>query len=586
MAGNIPRTFIDELLARVDIVDVVDNRVSLKKAGKDYQACCPFHSEKTPSFTVSQQKQFYYCFGCGASGSAIRFLMDYDHMSFVEAVEDLAKSAGMVVPYEAGKPGSTGIPKKLSINYYELLEKVANFYQFQLRQHQNKSEAVEYLKQRDLTGEIAKHFELGYAPPGWNALLAAFPQSQKHLVEMGMLVQKDDGKCYDRFRNRIMFPIRDRRGRVIAFGGRVIQKEDTPKYLNSPETVVFQKSHELYGLYQTLRANSEKKQVIVVEGYMDVVSLAQFGINNAVATLGTAVSDSNISTLVKHFNEIVYCFDGDAAGKKAALRALDASLSKVNSGVEFRFMFLPQGEDPDSIVKSGGSDSFYKLVESAMPLSKFLITELLDKADYRALDGQARLLELAKPYMQKVPQGSYMTLISNELSKFVNLESDKVLNEFSSGPGGIRSRGRARPASEANEKPSPMRSAIAMLLEEPQLANSIENPERFLALNAPGVKFLVELLVFIRSHPNITTGMILERWHNTAQGKHLYKILSWEHHVPDSGYESEFVDSMRLLERQLLEQELSELLQRSNRGELSGSEKQRMGELLVRCKEV
>ncbi|MDX1811085.1 MAG: DNA primase [Gammaproteobacteria bacterium] len=580
MAGNIPRTFIDDLLTRIDIVDVIESRVPLKKAGKDYQACCPFHSEKTPSFTVSRQKQFYYCFGCGATGSAIRFLMDYDHMSFVEAVEDLAKTAGVEVPYEK-RHGHQIERTKPSVNYYELMDKVARFYQYQLRQHSGRQAVVEYLKQRGLTGEIAKAFEIGFAPPGWNSLLSALPQARQHLVDMGLLVQKDDGKNYDRFRNRVMFPIRDRRGRVIAFGGRVINKEDSPKYLNSPETVIFQKSQELYGLYQVLKAPTSPKQVIVVEGYMDVVSLAQYGLDNAVATLGTAVSDQHIATLVKHFNEVVYCFDGDAAGRKAALRAMEASLPKVNSGVEFRFMFLPQGEDPDSVVKEGGSEAFKALVAQAMPLSRFLISELLEKADYRALDGQARLLELARPHLQKIPPGSYLTLISNELSKYVDLEGGQLLGEVSgkSGPQGGRATAAQKRPKE--EKPSSVRSAIAMLLEEPQLAEKVENPEKLLTLNVSGVKFLVDLLVFIKGNPNITTGAILEHWHNTPQGKHLYKVLSWEHHVPESGFESEFIDSIGHLEQKLLDQELNELLALSNRGELSSEQKLRLSDLLA-----
>ena len=583
MAGTIPQTFIDDLLTRIDIVDVIDARVALKKAGKDYQACCPFHSEKTPSFTVSRQKQFYYCFGCGASGSAIRFLMDYDHMDFVEAVEELARSAGVEVPREARQQNVNHAPRP-SVNYSELLEKVAKFYQFQLRQHQNKAEAVAYLKQRGLTGHTAKQFELGYAPAGWNNLSNAFPQSQKHLIDMGLLVQKEDGNCYDRFRQRIMFPIRDRRGRVIAFGGRVLKSDDKPKYLNSPETSVFQKSHELYGLFQVLKSNANHRQVIVVEGYMDVVSLAQYEIENAVATLGTAVSEHHITTLVKQFDEIVYCFDGDAAGKKAALRALDASLPKLNSGVEFRFMFLPQGEDPDSVVKASGARAFRQLIGNAIPLSRFLISELLEKADYRSLDGQVRLLELAKPYLQKIPKGNYLTLISRELEKYTDVEGNSILGET---PGGNR-QGKFTPKKTATiaEKPSAIRSAIAMLLEEPALAENVQNPQQFLLLNLPGVNFLVELLVFIKNNPNITTGHLLEHWHDTPNGKRLYKILALEHHVPDSGFESEFKDSIRSLERQILEQELSGLLQRSTSGELSTAEKQRMGELFVLCKDV
>ncbi len=583
MAGYIPPSFVDELLTRVDIVEVIDSRVPLKKAGKSYLACCPFHSEKTPSFNVSPQKQLYHCFGCGAGGSVIRFLMDYDNLEFPEAVEELAKMAGVDVPYE--KSRSKQAPEvKVKTSDYDLLEKIANYYQYQLRQHANKQSAVDYLKRRSITGKLAKRFELGFAPPGWNNVLNVFgvnEADQKRLVELGMLIRGEGGKLYDRFRNRIMFPIRDRRGRVVAFGGRVIDAGGNPKYLNSPETPVFQKSWILYGLYQVLRNIPVNPQVIVVEGYMDVVSLAQAGVENAVATLGTAVSEQHIQTLSRHFDEVIYCFDGDEAGVKAARRALEVSLPQLNSGVAFRFMFLPQGEDPDSIVRQGGQAAFRALIDAAQPLSRFMLDEWLKTADYQGLDGQARLLETAMPFLQKIPAGSFQQLVVHELSKYVDLEPEKLLGRL----GGKQSSAASGRKSTArlvapDEKFTPLRLAIALLLEQPKLAELVPEPEKLLELNASGVKFLVELLVFIKSNPNINTATILEHWHDTEYGEHLYKMMELTRHIPETGFETEFLGSIQRLEQQILEQELNELLQRSRHDTLSQSEKQRMNDLL------
>jgi len=310
MSGSIPQAFIDDLLARVDIVEIIDARVSLKKAGRDFKACCPFHSEKTPSFVVSREKQLYHCFGCSASGSVISFLMDYDHMEFVEAIEDLAKSAGLTVPYESRSGKRFERKSKDSSSLYELMGKVTEFYCDQLRAHSQKESVIRYLKERGLTGEVAKKFDMGFAPPGWDNLSKNFtsPESQRQLIETGMLVQKDGGKVYDRFRNRVMFPIRDKRSRVIAFGGRVILKEDMPKYLNSPETEIFHKSNELYGLNSVLKQSAANSTILVVEGYMDVVSLAQHGVDNSVATLGTAITEQHVQILVKHAGVVVFCF--------------------------------------------------------------------------------------------------------------------------------------------------------------------------------------------------------------------------------------------------------------------------------------
>src|SRR5210317_1706727 len=394
MAGRIPQSFIDELLNRVDIVDLIDARLQLKKAGREYQACCPFHNEKTPSFTVSPGKQFYHCFGCGAHGSAISFLMEYDNLAFPEAIEELARSVGMEVPRESGSQAPQAEQQRT--DHYALLERVDHFYRSQLRQHAQADKAVAYLKDRGLSGEIAQTFGLGYAPPGWDSLLKQFgdPESQRLATELGLLVEKDDGGRYDRFR--------DRRGRCIGFGGRVLGDEK-PKYMNSPESPVFHKGRELYGLFEARKANQKLERLLVVEGYMDVVALAQFGLTNAVATLGTATTPEHLERLYRTVSEVVFCFDGDAAGRRAAWRALENALPVLRDGREARFLFLPEGEDPDSLVRRIGAETFRKKTVESVPLSRFFYESLSQQVDTDSVDGRARLVELAKPLLQKLP---------------------------------------------------------------------------------------------------------------------------------------------------------------------------------------
>lgn len=581
MAGSIPRTFIDDLLTRVDIVDVIDSRVTLKKAGKDFKACCPFHSEKTPSFTVSRQKQLYHCFGCGAGGSVIRFLMDYERLDFVEVVQELAKSLGLEVPYEGGRPRPRSLASN-AVDLYELMEKVAKYYAVQLRQNARKEIAIDYLKKRGLSGEVAKRFELGYAPDGWNNLEKVFSSDSrllKRLTQTGMLIEKDNGKTYDRFRDRIMFPIRDRRGRVIAFGGRIIN-EGTPKYLNSPETAIFHKSQELYGLYHVLKQPGAVENVLVVEGYMDVVSLSNRGVTNAVATLGTAISPAHVQVLVKHTNEIIYCFDGDNAGRKAAWRALEVSLPSLKDGLQFKFMFLPEGEDPDTMVSAVGAQGFVTLQRQAKPLSDFMIDYLLERADHKTVDGQARLIELAKPLMIQLPKGVYAQLLTSRLAERINMPEAELFARFYSNSRTVGQNLRVNNLVQA-EKPSVIRLAIAMLLEKPSLAQSVDSVDRLRLLNMPGAELLWQMLVFIQSNPNISAGAMLEHWRDTREGDFLRQILRWEHHVPEQGVESEFAGAIDILFRELKRQRLNALLSQSKFAPLSPDEKAELARLLA-----
>lgn len=427
MAGLIPQSFIDDLLDRIDIVDVVDPRVKLKKTGKNYSACCPFHDEKTPSFTVSPDKQFYYCFGCGASGTALSFILEHDRLNFPDAVEELAKMAGVEVPREARDDSPKHKERK---SLYQLLEKTDQHFRQQLRQSPAKQHAVNYLQLRGLSGEIARDFGVGYAPPGWDNLLKALgtENESKHLLnEGGMLIERpEDGRCYDRFRNRIMFPIRDVRGRVIGFGGRVLG-DDKPKYLNSPETPVFHKGRELYGLFEARQAYRQLPRLLVVEGYMDVVALAQFGIRYGVATLGTACGEDHLTLAFKYTQEVVFCFDGDEAGRKAARRALENSLPAMLDGRQVKFLFLPDGEDPDTLIRQVGTDKFTRMIEMAVPLEDFLFDSVADGIDIQSMEGRARLSKRAAPLLHKLPPGVFRELMFANLAQRTGLPIDTLM---------------------------------------------------------------------------------------------------------------------------------------------------------------
>ena len=417
----IPDSFKQDLLNRVDIVEVVSRYVPLKRAGANYVACCPFHSEKTPSFTVSQTKQFYHCFGCGAHGTAIGFMIEYAGVGFVEAVKDLAQSVGMQVPeVKSERPRGT-TPE--GDDLYAVLLKAAQYYSHQLK---SAPQAIEYLKKRGLSGEVARDFGIGYAPDGWQNLQAPFPDyGAKALVAAGLVVQGEDGKRYDRFRDRIMFPIVDQRGHIIGFGGRVLGAGE-PKYLNSPETALFEKGRELYGLYQGRRAIRDAGRVIVVEGYMDVVALAQSGIGYAVATLGTATTPTHVQKLLRQAEEIVFCFDGDDAGRRAAWRALENSLEQLVDGKQLSFLFLPQGEDPDTYVRKLGRQAFEQLLKDAKPLSQFLLDELKSRVDLNTSEGRAKLLRDAGPLVKQVAAPLLSLLLRKQLAQLAGITQQEL----------------------------------------------------------------------------------------------------------------------------------------------------------------
>lgn len=421
----IPESFIQELLNRVDIVEVIDKAVPLKKAGANYSACCPFHNEKSPSFTVSPTKQFYHCFGCGAHGSAISFLMEYNGLSFVEAIHELAKQSGMIVPQEQRDPGQPAPPSRaVMLGLQETLQQAANYYKAELKKS---SRAIDYLKARGLSGQVAAKFQIGYAPAGWQNLQSVFPQYDAEPLETaGLVVQNEQGRRYDRFRDRIMFPIHNQKGEVIGFGGRVINPEDTPKYYNSPETPLFQKGHELYGLFMARRAIRDAGRVLVVEGYMDVVALAQYGIDYAVAALGTATTPFHIAKLMRQTDEIVFSFDGDKAGRTAAWRAVMNALPAIKDGLKLRFLFLPAEHDPDSFLRAFGKAAFEAEIDQAMPLSQYIIQHLSEHNPLASQEDKVQFLNDAEPILKQIQAPRYATLLRKKIAEMTGLASGEM----------------------------------------------------------------------------------------------------------------------------------------------------------------
>ena len=531
MSGLIPQHFIDDLIARADIVEVLGRRIQLKKAGREFKACCPFHDEKTPSFTVSPAKGFYHCFGCGAHGTALGFLMEFDHLSFVEAVETLAQSMGIEVPREEGQR-----PARRYDELFELMGRIERYYQSQLK---TSDAAVDYLKARGIDGATAKRFGIGYAPQGWDNVTRQFGTSREaldRLLAVGQVIRKDNGNHYDRFRDRIMFPIRDARGRCIGFGGRIMGDEE-PKYLNTSDTVLFHKRQELYGLYEARQALRDIEQLVVVEGYMDVVGLARHGVDFAVATLGTATTDEHLNRLFRLCESVSFCFDGDRAGRAAAWKALQTALPHIREGRQVRFVFLPDGQDPDSYVQQQGAAAFVSALDGGTPLSDFLIEELASQVDLESVDGRARLAELAKPLVSRLPAGVYRELLVERLASTVGLSSAKlevVLSQGAKAPqsgGQAPARSRLRPRPPVAGRPSVVRRAITLLMHFPQAAKGLD-VDRLDSVNKPGVDLLRELIEMLQKEPTMTTAGLLERWRHREEGRHLGKLAAVE--LPDA----------------------------------------------------
>lgn len=631
MAGLIPQSFIDDLLNRTDIVDVVSSRVQMKKAGKNYTACCPFHKEKTPSFSVSPDKQFYYCFGCGAGGNALGFIMDHDNLDFPQAVEELAKAAGMEIPREeSGRPHKPRQPTDSPL--YPLLTAAAEFYRQALKSHPQRKAAVNYLKGRGLTGEIARDFGLGFAPPGWDNLykhLSSDTLQQKAMIDAGLLVENaETGKRYDRFRDRVMFPIRDSRGRIIAFGGRVLG-DDKPKYLNSPETPVFHKGQELYGLFEARKNNRNLDEIIVVEGYMDVIALAQQGLRNAVATLGTATSEEHMKRLFRVVPSVLFCFDGDQAGRNAAWRALEATLSSLQDGRRARFLFLPEGEDPDTLVRSEGTDAFRaRIHQHAQPLADYFFQQLTEEADPRSLEGKAHMATLAAPLIDKVPGANLKALMRQRLLEITGLSGEAVSQLVHSAPqdappaydpgfdydampdyadfhqpqeafapqqewtpkkpgdGGKKwdkkpwSKNGKRGDRDEPHGPripvgveAPTFIALRTLIHHPQLAGKVETADHFANESNTYAQLLIALIGALQKNPKLNSIQLMARWHGTDQGRLLKALAEKEWLIEGDNLEQQFLDTITKLSAGQHLQTLEEVIKKANQPGLTAEER-------------
>lgn len=555
--ARLPQAFIDQVLDRTDIVDVVDRRVKLKKAGKNYSACCPFHQEKTPSFSVNPEKQFYYCFGCGAGGNALGFIMDYERMEFREAIESLAQAAGIELPpEEADAAPQVDHQKPL----YEAMEKATRVYESQLRKHPSRVRVVDYLKQRGLSGEIARDFRLGFAPEGWDNLMTTLSSEEEigQALTAGLLIQNDSGRKYDRFRDRVIFPIVNQRGKVIAMGGRVLG-DGKPKYLNSPETPLFSKSHELYGLHHIRKFAKNLSRIVVVEGYMDVIALAQFGIHYAVATLGTSVGKPHLEMLFRRVDHVVFCFDGDEAGRKAAFRGMEAALPMMEDGRQVKFLFLPEGEDPDSVVRNKGSQHLEHLFDNADPLETFLFDQMAQGIDLNTMDGKARLSKLVAPYINLIPDGVFKTLLFKALADRTDMDVDSlrrlreieksVSAEYESTPAADPSEGLSESdapfdypdgyeamGGNAHLQGTPLQiepnrsalsRALGLIVLKPSAASAITDdllPDQGGTL----INLLHEVVRQVRETPELSTAALLGYWMGTDEGELLSEAAAKE----------------------------------------------------------
>ena len=555
MAGKIPRSFIDDLLARTDIVDLIDSKVGLKKAGKDYQACCPFHNEKSPSFTVSQDKQFYHCFGCGANGNAISFVMEYDKLEFVDAIEELASMLNLDVPREQGgssAPERTAAQKRSD---YDLMLHTARFYQHQLKHHANSAAVIDYVKGRGLSGETVKKFMVGYAPSEWDGLclqLGRNKEQKEQLVELKLASEKTPGRQFDFFRDRLMFPIRDKRGRVVAFGGRVMQADQGPKYLNSPETRIFHKGFELYGLYEAKQAHKKLAHILIVEGYMDVVALAEKEIEYAVAALGTATTSEHMHTLFRTTDKVICCYDGDRAGRDAAWRALENALPYLNDGKALNFVFLPDGEDPDSLVQKEGKDAFEQRLSEADDFTKVMFNKLSQEIDLTLDSGKAKLLSAALPLIEKIPSEFYQENILEQLGRLIGRTREQLNNRLKTP--------KQQHAIERKFKITPMRQAIGILVQHPNLAKSVPFLPELAQMNIAGIGLLLRLQQQALEKETITTAQILEFFRDTDDYEPLIKLATWQHEINEERLETVFKNTFKFIEDQCLNYRLETLL--------------------------
>lgn len=570
--SNIPKAFIDDLIARIDIIDLIDSYVPLKRAGRNFSACCPFHQEKTPSFSVSQTKQFYHCFGCGVSGNVIGFMMAYRNLDFREAIIELAARVGLEVPKESSSVS------KLSQNLYILLSEVASYYQTQLQQS---PQAKEYLHNRGLSQNIIDEYQLGYAKEGWNNLSHAFPKSEKALISTGMLIEKSTGRSYDAYRHRIMFPIHDRRGRVIGFGGRVLESAQQPKYINSPETTLFHKSKSLYGLYQVAQKNPHPEFILVVEGYMDVIALAQHGIPYVVATLGTATTREHVQSLLRYTQHLIFCFDGDNAGRKAGWKALESALPYLDAKAKFQFMFLPEGEDPDTLIRQGGVDLLARYMREAKMLDSLFFEELTQNLDLSTMADRGKLVEMTKPYFALMPPCAYRDLMMEELGHKVRMNISLLRGQVP-----VESSNIAAPQKESQVTKNHARVALTLLIQHPDLVKEIPIIPSLDSMDPKSGPILYDLITTIKENNIRNTGSLLEHYRGHEYLSWMTKLAAAPHHIP-MGEKEEFLGALDHLQQEFLEKKIQKIHQEKrskNFSNISDEERKTLLEMIKKKK--
>lgn len=586
MARHIPETFINDLLLRVDIVDVIDHRVPLRKTGANLSGLCPFHTEKTPSFTVSPAKQFYHCFGCGKHGNAIGFLMELDRLEFVEAVEQLAAIAGVAVPYSQERTQQQANQHQ---SLYELMLHAQEFYTQQLGHSRT---AQQYLRQRGLNQQTIHHFKLGYAPAGWSQLLDHFnhhyPGAQNQLVQCGLVIRNDEGKTYDRFRDRILFPIFNRKGQIVGFGGRVLG-EGLPKYLNSPESPIYHKgTGDLYGLYHLLQHSGNIPHILIVEGYMDLIALVQHGVTHVVATLGTATTRQHLERLFRYTKKLIFCFDGDSAGRQAGWRALENILPLMQDGHQAKFLFLPEGEDPDSIIRQEGVHNFNLRIDKAKPLVEFLFQELRLKTDPTTLDGRAALSQLAVPLLQKIPPGAYQQLMAEELARQVRIDNQKIQSLITEQPinQGVPHLLKTPQRKIPMPRLSPIERALSYLIQYPQIARSPTISTPYYAETLPAThQLLLSMMEFIKANPHANTATLLQHWQGTESASILSQLVIIDHILPFVAMEQEFKEILKSLSKNTIELQIEALMLKASHSTLKNEEKIQLQQLIVQSKE-
>ncbi|MXP56400.1 DNA primase [Pantoea sp. Mhis] len=557
MAGRIPSLFIHALLSRTNIVELINNRIKLKKQGKNYYACCPFHNEKHPSFTVSNEKQFYYCFGCGVKGNAIDFLIHYDRLNFVESIEELAMLHGLNVPNKISKKYILGTYNNLHQNFYQIMDELNKFYQYNLQQSKAQF-AKKYLLNRGLTSDIIDYFSIGYAPIGWCNILKKFGYKKENfelLIKIGMLVRNNKENVYDRFRNRLMFPVRDKRGRVVGFGGRVLN-QSKPKYLNSPETFIFHKSRQLYGLYEVQKYYKQQPAcLLVVEGYMDVITLTQYGINYAVSSFGTSTTVEHIQLLFRITEHVIFCYDGDYAGRKAAWRALKIALPYMNDGRQLRFMLLPNGEDPDTLIRKEGKINFEIRIKLAKSLSIFLFERLLSEVNLSTSDGKTKLAVLALPLINQIPGKILRIYMRQTLGRKLGILDDYKLDQII-----LKTNKNKKFPISLSLKPTRMRILISLLVQNPRFAIIVPTLDGFNQSKIAGLSLFIDLVTCCMKYPNLSTGQLLELYRGTNLSQTLETLATWNHMIIDEEAERVFHDSLTSLYDSALEQRLEELI--------------------------